>query len=71
METTIMGYFEIPAKGSGSGKNGKVVKRDVANGLLTFMFGPQLSKEDRKKTMDSLIWVAVKELKLSYHIGYI
>eukprot|EP00439_Symbiodinium_sp_Y106_P043699 s2217_g5.t1 len=48
-------HFPLPAKGCGSGKKGGVIKKDLANSLLTFMFGESLAKADREQMLNTLM----------------
>ncbi|CAE7563238.1 unnamed protein product [Symbiodinium sp. CCMP2592] len=48
-------HFAIPTKGSGSGKKGNVVKRDLAKALLKFFFGESMDERESERLLSSLM----------------
>ena len=48
-------HFPIPAKGSGSGKKGNVVKRDLAKALLKFFFGESMDEQESGRLLSALM----------------
>ena len=43
--------FALPEKGKGTGKKGKIVKKDIADRLLTHVFGMELAQDERQRML--------------------
>ena len=54
--------FRLPARGSGSGKNGSVVKLDYAMSLVNLLH-PDASQADKKSMIDSIMGKMISKVK--------